>query len=95
LKKGLYGTHQGGRLWFHRYKQELVEALGFTQCHYDPSICMRRVDGKMIYVHDPSKEDAMKLDQFLRYMARRLDDPYVIQQTTREPTTDSHIVIGG
>jgi hypothetical protein len=24
-----YGTHQGGRLWFHRYKRELVELNGF------------------------------------------------------------------
>jgi hypothetical protein len=50
LKQGLHGTHQGGRLWFHRYKKELVGVLGFKQCHYDPSIFMRRVDGKMLYV---------------------------------------------
>jgi hypothetical protein len=50
LKEGLYGTHQGGRLWLHRYKNKLIEKLGFTQCHYAPSISMRRRTGKFIYV---------------------------------------------
>jgi hypothetical protein len=43
-------------------------------------------------MHGPSKEDAMRLGQFRRYIARRLDDPYVIQRTTREPTTDINIL---
>jgi hypothetical protein len=42
-------------------------------------------------MHVPSREDAMKLDQFLRYMARRLDEPYVIQRPTAERTTDINI----
>jgi hypothetical protein len=50
LKKGLYGTHQGGRLWFERYCKELVEVQGFTQCHYDPSLFQRWRNGKVTYV---------------------------------------------
>jgi hypothetical protein len=221
LKKEFYGTHQGGRLRFHRYKKELIEELGFKQCHYDPSIFIRRRNGKVIYVaiyvddslitgsdtegiqhlrdhiiktfgdttwvinsflnlhmkhekhkgriemrytyyrkniladynplldiqantpyyddptskmkrdeirhgtilenyrsiapswiydssacassqahalsllcarvHDPSKMDAMKLDQYMRYMARHLDDPYVIQRPGQDPTPDLNI----
>jgi hypothetical protein len=56
LLKGLYGTHQGGRLWFHRYKKELMDENGFIQCHFDPAVFWRKLNGLMtivaIYVDD-------------------------------------------
>ena len=50
LLRGLYGTHQGGKIWFERYTTEL-KSQGFTPCHYDPSLFQRWTsDGKCTYV---------------------------------------------
>jgi hypothetical protein len=50
LLRRLYGTHQGGRLWFQRYKKELMDVHGFRQCHFDPAVFWRRRNGLMIIV---------------------------------------------
>jgi hypothetical protein len=50
LLRGLYGTHQGGRLWFQRYKRELVDINNFKQCHFDPAVFWRKRAGLWIIV---------------------------------------------
>jgi hypothetical protein len=42
-------------------------------------------------MYDPSKLDAMQLDQFLIYMAGHLGDPYVIQRPGQDITSDLNI----
>jgi hypothetical protein len=50
LLRGLYGTHQGGRLWFQRYKRELVDVNKLKQCHFDPAVFWRKRAGLWIIV---------------------------------------------
>jgi hypothetical protein len=42
-------------------------------------------------MHDPSKVGAMKLEQFMRYTARHLVDPYMTQRPGQDPTSDLNI----
>jgi hypothetical protein len=47
-------------------------------CHPLSLLCSR--------MHAPVREDALNLDQFMRFMAGHIDTPYVIQRPTREPS---------
>ena len=66
-----------------------------TSCIYDCITCApyqaHVLSLLWAHMHDSSMEGAMRLYQFLSYMARRLDDPYVIQRTTYDPPTDTNI----
>jgi hypothetical protein len=42
-------------------------------------------------MHAPVREDALNLDQFMRFVAGHIDTPYVIQRPTREPSRDLSI----
>jgi hypothetical protein len=64
-------------------------------CIYDANTCCPFVFHPLSILcarmHAPEREDALKLDQFMCFMAGHIDTPYIIQRPTKDPSPNLSI----